>query len=45
MSTGYFKKVIYKMCLEIILKDVSLNNLQWLICHETKTNQSILSAN
>ena len=38
-----FKNVIYKMCLEIIYlmymykKDLALNNLQWFICHETKS--------
>ena len=34
------------MCLEIIYliytykKDLALNNLQWLICHKTKPNQT-----
>ena len=42
MSSGLFKNVIYKMCLEIIYsiymykKYLALNNLQWLICHKTK---------
>ena len=45
MISGSFKDVIYKMCLEIIYsiymykKDLALNNLQWLICHKTKSNQ------
>ena len=44
MSSGSFKDVIYKMCLEIIYsiymykKDLALNNLQWLICRKTKLN-------
>ena len=47
MSSGSFKDVIYKMCLEIIYyyimykKDLALNNLQWLICHKTKQNQTL----
>ena len=46
MSTGSFKGVIYKMCLEIIYliyiykKDLAINNLQLLICHKTKPNQT-----
>ena len=31
------------MCLEFVYmfkKDLALNNLQWLICHKTKPNQS-----
>ena len=45
MSSGPFKNVIYKTCLEIIYliyiykKDLALNNLQWLICHKTKPKQ------
>ena len=45
MSSGSFKNVIYKMCLEILYlmymykKDLVLNNLQWLICHKNKLNQ------
>ena len=46
MSSGSFKNFIYKMCLEIIYliymykKDLVVNNLQWLICHETQPNQT-----
>ena len=42
MSSGSFKNVISKMCLEIIYlicmykKDLTLNNLQRLICYKTK---------
>ena len=42
-----FKNVIYKMCLEILhliytnKKDLALNDLQWLIFHKTKSNQTI----
>ncbi len=46
MSSGPFKNVITKMCLEMIYliymhkKDLALNNQQWLICHKTQpTNQ------
>ena len=45
MSSGSFKNVIYKICLEIIYsilmykKSLELNNLQWLICYETKPNR------
>ena len=45
MSSGLFKNVIDKMCLEIIYliytnkKDSALDNLLWLICHKTKPNQ------
>ena len=42
MSSGSFKNVIHKMCLEMISlihicikKDLVLNNLQRLICHKT----------
>ena len=44
MSSGSFKKFIYKMYLETIhliymyKKDMALNNLEWLICHKTKPN-------
>ena len=47
MSSGLFKNVINKMCLEIIYliymyeKDLALNNLQWLICHKTQPNQIV----
>ena len=46
MSTDLFKNVIYKMCLEITYliymykEDLTLNNLQWLICYRTKLNQT-----
>ena len=42
MSSGSFKNVINKTCLEIIYliymykKDLALNNLQELICHKSK---------
>ena len=41
-----FKNVIYKMCLQIMYliytykEDLALNNLQWLMCHKTKSNQT-----
>ena len=44
MSSGSFKNIIYKMCLEIIYvinmykKDLPLNYLQRLICNETELN-------
>ena len=47
MSLGSFKNVINKMYLEIIYliymykEDLTLNNLQWLICHKTQLNQII----
>ena len=50
MSFDSFKRVISKMCLQIILQiyliymykeDLALNNLQWLICNKTKPNQSL----
>ena len=47
MSLGLFKNVIYRMYLKIIdliymyKNDLALNNLQWLICHKTKPNQTI----
>ena len=46
MSSGSVKDVSYKMCLEIIYlmymykKDLALNNLQWLIRHKSKPNQT-----
>ena len=48
MRLGLFKNVINKMCLQIIYliytykEDLVLNNLQWLICHKTKPNESSL---
>ena len=36
MRSGSFKNVFNKMCLEM---DLALNNLQWLICHKTKSNK------
>ena len=45
MSSGLFKNVIYKMCLEIIYlvymqkENLALNNQEWLICHKTKPKQ------
>ena len=47
MSSGSFKNVINKMCLEILYliymykKNLALNDLQWSICHQTKLNQFI----
>ena len=47
MTSGSFKNVIYKMCLEIKYsihmrkKDLTLNDRQRLICHKTKSNQTI----
>ena len=46
MNSDSFKNVVNKMCLEIIyliymhLKDLALNNLQWLIYHKTKPNHT-----
>ena len=43
-SSGSFTNVINKMCLEIIYliyldkTDFGLNNLQWLLCYQTKLN-------
>ena len=48
MITGSLKNVINKMSLQIIYlkymykEDLALNNLQWLICHESQLNQSPL---
>ena len=48
MSSGLFRNVIYKMCLQIIYsiymfkEDLALNNLQWLICHKTQPNHIYL---
>ena len=45
MSSGSFKNVINKICLQIIhilnmhREDLVLNNLQWLIGHKTQPNQ------
>ena len=45
MSSGSSKNVIDKMCLEIVYliymykKGLTLNDLQWLICHKTQPNQ------
>ena len=46
MSSGSLENVIYKICLEIIYliymykRGLVSNNLQWLICHKTKPNQT-----
>ena len=44
MSSGLFKNVIDKMCSEVIyliyMYEKVLSNLQWLICHKTKPNQT-----
>ena len=48
MSSGLFKNVIDKICLEIIYliyvrkEDLALNNLQWLICHKTNQTKSYI---
>ena len=45
MSSGSFKNVIYKMCLQFIYliymykQYLALNNFQGLICHKTKLNK------
>ena len=45
MSSGSFKNVINKIGLEIIYllymykKNLTLNNLQWLIFHQTQPNE------
>ena len=50
MSSGLFKTVINKICLQIIYliymykEDLTFNNLQWLICHKTKPNSTIVCA-
>ena len=41
-SSGSFKNVIRKMCLEIIYKDLALNNLYWLIWHKTKPKSRVI---
>ena len=47
-SSGLFKNVIYKMCLETIYliyvyeMDLVLNDQQWLICHNIKPNETKL---
>ena len=46
-SSGSFKNVINKMCLQIIRiyliymykEDLALNSLKWLICHKTQPNK------
>ena len=41
MSSGSFKNLINKMCLQIIYmykEDLELNNQHWLICHKSKPN-------
>ena len=45
MSSDSFKNDIYQMCVEIIFhiyvkKYLALNNLQWLLFHKTKPNQT-----
>ena len=45
-SSGLFKNVIYKMCLQTIYiyptymykQNLALNNQHWLMCHKTKPN-------
>ena len=45
MSSGSFKYVINKMCLQIIYliymykQDLASDNQQWWICHKTQANQ------
>ena len=47
MSSGSFKNVIYKICLEMIYsiymykKYLALNNLKWLIYHKINPNETI----
>ena len=49
MTSGSFKNIIYKMCLDIMYliymykKDLVWNNPQWFICHKTKRKQAIYS--
>ena len=49
MSTGSFKNVIYKICLQIIYpinrykEDLALNSRQRFICHKTQPNQTKLN--
>ena len=38
MLDWIFKKIEQFICIKM---DLALNNLQWLICHQTKTNQLI----
>ena len=51
MSSGTFKNVIYKLGNQITYviclhkEDLALNNLQWLICHKTKSTRKISSQN
>ena len=47
MNPGSFKNVINKMCfknhiyfIDMYKQVLALNNLQWLICHKTKPNQT-----
>ena len=46
MSLDSFRNIIDRMCLQIIYdiymykQDLASNNLQWLICHKTKPNQT-----
>ena len=46
MNSGSCKNVIYKLCLLIIYnmygKDLTLNNLHWLICHKPQNNLLLL---
>ena len=50
MSSSWFKNVINKICLQIIYliymykEDLTLSNLQWLICHKTQLNQTKLTS-
>ena len=47
-SSGLFKNVINKICLGIIYliymykEDLALNDLQWMMCHKTKSKQTKL---
>ena len=49
MTSGLFKNAMNNICLQIIYiliymymhkTDLALTNQQWLICHETKPNQT-----
>ena len=50
MRSGLFKNVINKMCFQknifnvykMYKEDLAFNNLQWLICHQTKPNSDNL---
>ena len=50
MNSGLFKNVILKICvyksyiyIYIYIKDLALNNLQWLICHKNQTTEGFVT--